>query len=86
MVHKTFLLGDIGAVRGYAQSLSTACVTTSTTYQWKLQRHLIYKLLVEFPEIASYIIKRIVNNYVLFLITNTEEPHEKTFLKMNNFE
>ncbi|KAI8050056.1 hypothetical protein BDF21DRAFT_468866 [Thamnidium elegans] len=38
------------------------------------ESNLIYKLSVEFPEIL-----RIVNDYALLLITNTEEPHEDDF-------
>ncbi|KAI9257862.1 hypothetical protein EDC94DRAFT_179276 [Helicostylum pulchrum] len=63
----------IGAIRGYAQCLSAACVMISTTYtsyyvetyQGKFRKYLIYKLSVKFPEIASCIIKRIVDDYAL---------------------
>ncbi|KAI8053639.1 hypothetical protein BDF21DRAFT_350039 [Thamnidium elegans] len=61
----------IGTVRDYSQCLSAACITISSTYnnyyvetyKGKLQKYLIYKLSVEFSEIASYIIKKIVNDY-----------------------
>ncbi|KAG2233188.1 hypothetical protein INT48_005026 [Thamnidium elegans] len=53
--------------------------TYKETYKGKLQKYLIYKLSVDFSEIASYIIKRIMNDYTLLLITNIEEPHEDVF-------
>ncbi|GAA5805804.1 hypothetical protein HPULCUR_011330 [Helicostylum pulchrum] len=54
------------------------------TYQGKLRKYPIYKLSVEFPEIASYIIKKIVDDYALLLITNTEEPRENAFDTIEN--
>ncbi|KAI9356384.1 hypothetical protein BD770DRAFT_304518, partial [Pilaira anomala] len=65
--HPTSIIPIVN-LSGYSICLSTACVTISTiytnyyvkTYERKLRKYLIYKLSIQFSEVASsYIIKRI---------------------------
>ncbi|MBM6388027.1 MAG: hypothetical protein JSY10_29455 [Paenibacillus sp.] len=43
------------------------------TFQGKLIKYLKFKLSIRFPETPEYIIRGIVNRYLIFLITHTEE-------------
>ncbi|KAG2233121.1 hypothetical protein INT48_005865 [Thamnidium elegans] len=69
-------------LKGYVQSLSSACVTVATTYtnyyvetfRTKLTNFLIFKLSREFSDIQIYFIRRIVDEYAVFLVTYEEEP------------
>ena len=73
----------LAGLKGYSQCLSAACITVATTYnnyyvenyEEKLIQYLFFKVVTRFPSLKKGLVRKVVEEYLINLITLEKEPN-----------